>query len=56
MQSYQNFVAGVWTPKSGQTFQTRNPADQREVVAEYPSSSKEETQAAIRAAAEAFPA
>jgi acyl-CoA reductase-like NAD-dependent aldehyde dehydrogenase len=57
MRSYQNFIGGAWAgAKSGRTFQNKNPADTREVVAEYPSSSGDEAQQAIDAAARAFPA
>ena len=56
MRNYQNFIGGEWVgAKSGQTFQNRNPADTREVVAQYPSSSGEEARQAIEAAAAAFP-
>jgi aldehyde dehydrogenase (NAD+) len=57
MRSYQNFIGGDWVPaKSGQTIQHANPADTREVVAEYPLSGKEDAVAAIDAAKKAFPA
>ena len=56
MRNYTNFIAGEWVAaKSGQTFQTTNPADTREVVAEYPLSGKDDTIAAIAAARTAFP-
>ena len=55
MQAYQNFIGGEWTPpKSGQTSRNVNPADTREVVAEYASSGKEDAAAAIEAAKKAF--
>src|SRR6185436_9018838 len=38
------------------TFQTRNPADQRQGVAEYQASGKDDAVAAIQAAQKAFPA
>src|SRR4051812_38865971 len=51
MRTYQNFIAGKWTPAaSGRTTQTRNPADTREVVAEYAASEAPEALAAIDAA------
>jgi 2,5-dioxopentanoate dehydrogenase len=57
MRNYQNFIGGKWVgAKSGKTFQNRNPADTREVVAEYPSSGSDEARAAIDAACGAFPA
>ena len=56
MRNYTNFIAGEWVAaKSGQTFQTTNPADTREVVAEYPLSGKDDTIAAVAAARTAFP-
>ena len=56
MRNYTNFIAGEWVAaKSGQTFKTFNPADTREVVAEYPLSGKDDTIAAIAAARAAFP-
>lgn len=51
-----NFIGGEWVPSgNGATFETRNPADQREVVAIYPSSQREETLAALSAARTSFP-
>jgi len=55
MRTYQNFIGGEWTPaKSGQTSRNVNPADTREVVAEYASSGKEDAAAAIEAARKSF--
>src|SRR5438105_15082461 len=55
-RKYLNFIGGDWAAsKSGKTFQTINPADTREVVAEYPAGGKEDAQAAIQAAQKAFP-
>src|SRR5689334_11579668 len=57
MRSYQNFIGGDWVPaKSGQTVQHANPADTREVVAQYPVSGKDDAVEAIVAARKAFPA
>jgi acyl-CoA reductase-like NAD-dependent aldehyde dehydrogenase len=51
MQTYQNFIGGEWVPaKSGQTYQNTNPADTREVVAQYPQSGQADALAAIEAA------
>jgi acyl-CoA reductase-like NAD-dependent aldehyde dehydrogenase len=56
MKTYQNFIGGEWvSAQGGQTFQNVNPADTREVVAEYPLSAKGEAVAAIEAARKAFP-
>ena len=57
MQTYQNFIGGEWVPaKSGQTFQNTNPADTREVVAQYPQSGQPDALAAIEASKAALPA
>src|SRR5262249_47675304 len=51
MRTYQNFIGGDWAAaKSGQSYRNVNPAETREVVAEYPSSGKEDAEAAIDAA------
>src|SRR5882762_10641670 len=56
MRSYQNLIGGDWLPaKSGQTVQNVNPADTREIVAQYPLSGKEDAVAAIDAAKKAYP-
>jgi aldehyde dehydrogenase (NAD+) len=57
MRTYDNFIGGEWVAaRSGGTFQTSNPADTREVVAQYPASGREDAAAAIAAAKQAFPA
>ena len=57
MRTYQNFIGGEWAPaQSGKSSQTLNPADTREIVAQYPASGREDAQAAIAAARQAFPA
>jgi len=56
MRTYQNFIGGEWAAaKSGQSYQNVNPADTREVVAEYPASTKDDAVAAIDAAKKAYP-
>ena len=56
MRSYQNFIAGEWVAAlSGKTFQNSNPADTRDVVAQYPLSAREDALAAIDAAQKAAP-
>ena len=55
MQKYSNLINGEWvTAKSGATYQTRDPADKREAVAEYAQGGKEDAAAAIDAARKAF--
>lgn len=57
MRKYLNFVGGEWVPaRTGQTTQTLNPADSREVVAEYPVGGKADALAAIAAAQKSYPA
>ena len=57
MRNYSNFIGGEWAAaKSGQTFKNFNPADNREFVAEYPLSGKEDAAQAVAAAKNAFPA
>jgi aldehyde dehydrogenase (NAD+) len=52
-----NFIGGDWVPaRGGQTFETRNPADAREAVAQYPASGQPDARDAIQAATRAFPA
>lgn len=56
MRSYQNFIGGESIgAKSGKTFQNRNPADTREIVAQYPASASDDAGQAVAAATEAFP-
>ncbi len=56
MITYQNFIAGESiAAQSGKTFQNTNPANTREVVAQYPLSAREDALAAIDAAQKAAP-
>src|SRR5215468_8698575 len=56
MRTYSNFVAGEWlAATSGQTYQNTNPADTREIVAQYSLSGKEDSLRAIAVAQKAFP-
>jgi aldehyde dehydrogenase (NAD+) len=55
MRKYENFIDGSWAgSQGGKRYQTINPADQREKVADYPLSGAEETRQAIAAAQKAF--
>ena len=57
MRTYLNLIDGEWRgATSGKTLQNPNPADTREIVAEYPASGKEDTSAAIEASKKSFPA
>jgi aldehyde dehydrogenase (NAD+) len=54
-QPFGNLIDGEWVPaKSGRTFADRNPADARQVVAEFPDSGADDIAAAVEAAARAF--
>ena len=52
-----NYVGGGWSPSAtGRTYEKRNPARPSEVVGEFPASGEEDVNAAVEAAAAAFPA
>src|SRR6478609_50432 len=52
---YKNFIDGEWVDSSaGETFEDRNPADTREVVAIFQKSGKDDVNAAVEAAKRAF--
>ena len=54
-ETHLNLIGGQWAPSaSGKTFETRNPADQREVVARYASCDAADAQRAVDAAQAAF--
>jgi len=54
---YSNLIGGQWLPSvSGQTFQNINPADQSDVVGEFPSSNAVDVSLAVAAAKKAFAA
>ncbi len=51
-----NYLGGEWRPSaSGETYEKRNPARPSEIVGEFPASGAEDVEAAVGAAAEAFP-
>jgi acyl-CoA reductase-like NAD-dependent aldehyde dehydrogenase len=55
--AFANLVAGEWRPSlSGRTYEKRSPWRPSEVVGEFPASDKADVDAAVEAAAEAFPA
>ena len=57
MRTYSNFIGGDWSgAKDGRRSKNFNPADQREFVAEYPLSGREDAAEAIGAAKQAWPA
>jgi aldehyde dehydrogenase (NAD+) len=52
---FKNFIDGEWVESAGgQTFEDRNPADTREVVATFQRSNKEDVDGAVDAAKAAF--
>jgi aldehyde dehydrogenase (NAD+) len=54
-RTFQNLIGGEWVPSaSGKTFECRNPADTREVVAVFQDSGAEDVAAAVAAARAAF--
>jgi alpha-ketoglutaric semialdehyde dehydrogenase len=54
-RTFKNFIDGEWVESvSGRTFEDRNPADTREVVAIFQRSNKEDVDAAVDAAKRAF--
>jgi aldehyde dehydrogenase (NAD+) len=57
MQTYANYIGGEWVAGANAArHQTRNPADTREVVAEYALATAVEARQALAAAQAAFPA
>jgi acyl-CoA reductase-like NAD-dependent aldehyde dehydrogenase len=55
--SYGNFIGGEWRPaESGRTFESRNPADTRDVIGKFAASDAADVAAAVRAAEDALPA
>jgi aldehyde dehydrogenase (NAD+) len=55
VKTYHNYINGRWTPSaSGETFENVNPADTRECIGRFPLSNKEDVDAAVEAARNAF--
>src|SRR6478672_9912120 len=51
-----NYVGGEWMPaRSGETYEKRSPSRPSEVFGEFPASGEEDVDAAVEAAASAFP-
>lgn len=54
-QTYKNLIGGEWVAStSGQTFESTNPADTREVVGIFQRSNAEDVDAAVQAASQAY--
>lgn len=55
MERIKNYINGKWVDsKSGQSFQSINPADKNEVVGTIPKSGREDIDRAVKAAREAY--
>ncbi len=54
-ERFANYIGGKWVQaQSGETFESRNPANWEEVTGIFPNSGPEDVDAAVRAAREAF--
>ena len=54
--TFRHFIAGDWTEStSGATFESRNPADGRDLIGRFQAGTPADTAMAIRAAEMAFP-
>src|SRR5438477_3258286 len=54
--AFANFVGGEWQPsRSGRTYEKRGPWRPGETIGEFPASGAEDVEAAVEAAAAAFP-
>ena len=56
-EKYKNFINGEWIDaKSGETFESRMPANWNNIVGVFPKSSKDDVEDAVKAAKDAFKA
>jgi len=54
---FRMFVGGEWVPSvTGRTFESRNPADRRDLIGRFQAGDAADVARAIRAAEDAFPA
>ncbi len=54
-RTYHNYIGGEWVAsESGETFENRNPADQRELIGRFPRSTAADVNRAVDAAMNAF--
>jgi aldehyde dehydrogenase (NAD+) len=54
--TFRNFIAGAWVESvSGRTFESRNPADERDLIGRFQASTAADVAMAIRAAEAALP-
>ena len=55
MPEFKNFIAGQWvSSSSGQTFDNVNPADTRDVIGQFPQSTREDVDRAVASAQRGF--
>ena len=55
--AHQNYVGGQWVPAAGgATFEDRNPADERDLIATFPASGDIDVAAAVADLTAAWPA
>ncbi len=55
VKSYQNYIGGKWVAsESGEMFEDINPADTRDIIGRFPLSTRDDVNAAVNAAQEAF--
>src|ERR687892_321925 len=54
-EEYRNYIGGKWVAaESGETFESRNPANRDEVLGSFPHSGPEDVDAAVQAAEDAY--
>lgn len=54
-KKYQNYINGKWVDSSsGELYENRNPADNEDLIGEFPKSTARDVEAAINAAKQAF--
>lgn len=54
-RTYHNYIGGEWVPsESGETFENRNPADNRDLIGRFPRSTAADVNRAVDAAMGAF--
>jgi aldehyde dehydrogenase (NAD+) len=55
MSDFKNFIGGAWVaPSTGEYFENRNPADQRDLVGRFPLSGANDVQRAVESAKRGF--
>jgi aldehyde dehydrogenase (NAD+) len=55
MTTFKNFIGGAWVaPSTGQYFENRNPADQHDLIGQFPASGVADIEAAVASAERGF--